>query len=105
MAGAIEADILERRTPQIGVDPEREDSLRGMPELTSPCEHAATVDPDGEPKRLAIFQSEAFGGELRTSIKRNRRCRGKALGDALHRQPRRRLRRERWLKRVLLHDH
>ena len=65
------------------MDPERKDSLGRMPELPGAREHAAAVDPDGETKGFAIFQSETFGGELAASVKRNGRGRRKIFCHAL----------------------
>ena len=83
MSRAIEADVFERRAPQTGIDPERENSLVGAAELPSPGQDAAAIDPDWELECLAVFQCHVFRCEFRASVKRNGWRAGKILGDPM----------------------
>ena len=68
MSRAIEADVFQQRAPQIGIDPERENSLVGAAELPGPSQDAAAIDPDWELERLAVLEREDFRGELRGAV-------------------------------------
>ena len=75
MPGAVEPDILQRRAPEIGIDPKGKDPLVGPAKLARAGEDAASIDPDGEFECLAVFQRKAFRGQLRASVKgEGRRC-------------------------------
>jgi hypothetical protein len=50
------------------VNPESEDSLVRLTELTSAGEDAAAVDPDREVESVAVFEREGLGGELGRTI-------------------------------------
>ena len=83
MPGPVESDILQRRASQIGVDPKGKDPLVGPAKLARAGEHAAPIDPDREFERFAIFQREAFRGQLRASVEGEGRRRGKIFRDAV----------------------
>jgi len=61
------------------MDPEAEDALVGLPELTRSGEDTAAVDPHGEVECHAILESEKLGALLGTPIKRDRGKSGEML--------------------------
>jgi len=67
--GSIKADVFQRATPQISVDPESENSLVRPAELARACENPAAVDPDRKIERIAVFKRDTFGSKLGTSVK------------------------------------
>ena len=64
VALTIEADVAQRSTAEVAVDPIGEDALVGSTELTGAGHDAATVDENLEAERLAVFQREHFAGEF-----------------------------------------
>ena len=64
VALAIEADVAQRSTAEMTVDPIGEDALVGSTELPGAGHNAAAVDEYLETERLAVFQCENFAGEF-----------------------------------------
>src|SRR5450631_1300125 len=87
MPRAAESNILQWRASQIGVDPKGKDPLISATKLSRAGEHATPVDPDREFKRFAVFQRNAFRGELRASIEGEGWRRGKIFRDAVGAYP------------------
>ena len=82
VALAGEADIFEWSFGAPAVEPEAEDSLFGVSELSSAGEDAATVDPDGEAEGVGIFEGECFGGKFGCAVEGDGGGGGKFFGDA-----------------------
>jgi hypothetical protein len=82
VAVAAEADVFERATAEVGVEPVGEDALVGAAELAGAGEDAAAVDEDGEVEGLAVFEGEGFAGEFGGAVERDGGGGGEGLGDA-----------------------
>src|SRR5471030_1878859 len=87
MPGSVESDIVQRRTSQIGVNPKGKDPLVGSAKLPRAGEHPTPIDPDREFERFAVFQGNAFRGQFRTSVERERWRRRKIFRDAMGAYP------------------
>src|SRR5438045_5022139 len=90
MSCAIEADVAQRPSSQVRIDPERKNSLVRFTELAGAGEHTAAIDPDREAKSHAVLEGKDFGGKFGRAIDRQWRRGGEILRDALGRQASRR---------------
>jgi hypothetical protein len=71
MPAAIEADVFQRTTAQMRVEPGWENSLTCLAEMPRARDHAAAVDSDRKIKRLCIFQRDGFARKFAGSMKFN----------------------------------
>jgi len=58
--GSIKADVFQRATPQISVDPESENSLVWACRIARACENPAAVDPDRKIESIAVIQARCI---------------------------------------------
>ena len=65
---ALEPDVAQRATAEVGINPIRKDSLARSPELAGSGQHAAPVHPYREPERFAIFERHSLRRQLGTSV-------------------------------------
>src|SRR5260370_40585088 len=88
----------------MSVDPVRENPLVRSAKLPCSRQHPAAVDPDRKPKRLAVFECNGFGRELRAAVERDGRPGKEGGADSLFRNSRRQLLRVVQTKRVAINS-
>lgn len=67
-AGTVESDVAQRAMSQVGVDPIGKDSLVRCAELPRSSQDTASIDPDRQVKRLAVFKSDYLRGKFSAPI-------------------------------------